>query len=63
MATPLLTSAVYKLAIAGEQSGLSLEDMIEMLNAGVTVELLLNLIERRLRAGALEIPRSSAWLI
>jgi hypothetical protein len=30
--------AVYKLSIAGEQAGFSLEQMIQMLNAGITVE-------------------------
>jgi hypothetical protein len=35
--------AVYELAIAGEQAGFSLEQMIQMLNAGITVEILLQL--------------------
>ena len=37
--------AVYKLAIAGEQAGFTLEQMIQILNAGVSVETLLNEIE------------------
>jgi len=44
-----LANAVYKLALAGEQVGLSLEEMIQILNAGVTVEALIDLIESRLR--------------
>lgn len=37
-----------RLALAGEQAGLCVEDMISLLNAGVSVEMLLELIERRL---------------
>ena len=32
------SQAVYTLTIAGEQAGFSLEEMIQMLNAGITVE-------------------------
>jgi hypothetical protein len=46
MQLPSTARTVYKLAIAGEQAGFRLEQMIEMLNAGITVETLLNLIER-----------------
>ena len=49
MAKRSLANAVYKLALAGEQVGLSLEEMIQILNAGVTVEALIDLIESRLR--------------
>jgi hypothetical protein len=48
MQRPSIAQTVYKLAIAGEQAGFSLEQMIQMLNAGVTVESLLYLIEWRL---------------
>jgi hypothetical protein len=44
MATPSLTKAIGKLAIAGEQAGLSVDRMIEMLNSGVSVETLLEVI-------------------
>ena len=40
MATPSLATTVYKLAIAGEQAGLSVEQMIELLNDGITVDTL-----------------------
>jgi hypothetical protein len=45
---PSTVATFYKLAIAGEQAGFSLEDMISLLNAGLTGENLLDLIERRL---------------
>ncbi len=48
MATPSIAASVFKLAIAGEQAGLKLEQMIELLNAGVTLEMLLGLIEWKL---------------
>ena len=48
MATPSLTKAIGKLAVAGEQAGLSVDRMIEMLNSGVSVETLLELIVWRL---------------
>ncbi len=43
-----LERAVCKLAIAGEQAGFSVEQMIEFLNAGLSVEGLLDLIALRL---------------
>jgi hypothetical protein len=43
-----LERAICKLAIAGEQAGFSLEQMIDFLNAGLTVEGLLDLIMLRL---------------
>jgi hypothetical protein len=62
-----ITRTVYKLAIAGEQAGFSLEDMIQLLNAGITVETLLHLIELRLGAdGEGANPsarRSSRWIM
>jgi hypothetical protein len=51
MAVPSIAASVFKLAVAGEQAGFTMEQLIELLNAGVTVESLLRLIERRL-AGA-----------
>jgi hypothetical protein len=44
MQRPSTAQTVYKLAIAGEQAGFSIEEMIQMLNAGITVETLLHLI-------------------
>jgi hypothetical protein len=43
-----IVQAVYKLALAGEQAGFSLEQMIELLKSGITVPTLLLLIEVRL---------------
>jgi hypothetical protein len=50
MERPSLLAAVGKLAIAGEQAGFSLEQMIELLDQGLTVETLLDLISWRLEA-------------
>ena len=43
-----LERAVCKLAIAGEQAGYSVEQMIDFLNSGLSVEGLLDLIALRL---------------
>lgn len=48
MISPARINAVRKLAIAGEQAGLSLEQMIQLLNAGMSVVALLDLIIWRL---------------
>jgi hypothetical protein len=42
---PSVATSVFKLALAGEQAGFSVEQMIELLNAGITVETLLCVIE------------------
>jgi hypothetical protein len=60
MEKPSTAQVVYKLAVAGEQAGFSLEEMIQILNAGVSVETLLHLIELRLREAA---PSSSSWMM
>lgn len=61
MQQPVLVRAVEKLAHAGAQAGFSVEDMIRILNAGVSVEKLLDMIELSLqcreRAG-----RPSRWV-
>ena len=44
----VLVGAIRKLVLAGEQAGFSLEEMIELLNTGVSVECLLDLICNRL---------------
>jgi len=44
MENPSLIIAISKLAVAGEQAGFSLEQMIELLDAGLSVETLLELI-------------------
>jgi len=40
----VLLGAIRKLALAGEQAGLSVEEMIELLKAGVNIETLLDLV-------------------
>lgn len=58
--------AVEKFARAGEPAGLSVEDMIRILNAGVSVETVLDLIERSLQATREESRvscRSSRWIM
>lgn len=44
----VLTGAITKLALAGEQAGFSVEEMIALLNTGVSIDTLLNLICFRL---------------
>jgi hypothetical protein len=46
----VLMRTIEKLARAGEQVGISVEDMISILNAGISVEVLLDLIELNLQA-------------
>lgn len=61
-----VTTAVGKLAMAGEQAGFSLEQMIDLLNAGVGVEMLLELISWRLegrRRPPVPFASSSGWLM
>jgi hypothetical protein len=45
---PALMRAIHRLAVAGEQAGFSVEHMIRLLNDGLTVEALLELIAGRL---------------
>jgi hypothetical protein len=58
----VLTRAVEKLAQAGEQAGFTVEEMIRILNAGVSVESLLDIIELRLKPGT-QACRSSRWVV
>ena len=46
-----MLASVSKLAMAGESAGFSVEQMIELLNAGVSIEALLQMIAWRLDAG------------
>ena len=50
MDDPSLISAVDKLAIAGERAGFTVEQLIRLLNAGLTVDALLGIIAMRLTA-------------
>jgi len=56
MASATLVSAIRKLAIAGQQAGFSLEQMIDLLNAGLSVETLLDLIALRLEGTQSALP-------
>jgi hypothetical protein len=49
---PGLVSAVSKLALVGQRAGFSIDEIIRMLNGGLTVEELLELIELRLEKTA-----------
>jgi hypothetical protein len=48
MVTPSLVRAIGKLAVAGERAGFTLEEMIQLLDNGLSVESLLELIAWRL---------------
>jgi hypothetical protein len=52
--SPHLSRAIERLARAGEQAGFSVEEMIEMLNAGVSIRALLDMISYSLSHEALE---------
>jgi hypothetical protein len=58
-----IVRVVEKLAEAGEQAGFSVEDMIRMLNAGLTVETLLDIIEQNLQPSSPEPLRSPRWIM
>jgi hypothetical protein len=49
MHRPSLELAVEKLAVAGEQAGFSVEEMIDLLNGGLPVSALLDMISSRLQ--------------
>jgi len=57
-----LVVAVSKLAVAGEQAGFSLEHMIQLLNAGLSVETLLELIVWRFECTR-PLASSSCWIM
>lgn len=65
MATPSVAAGVFKLAVAGKQAGFTVEQMIELLNAGITVKTLLKLIGRKLFSAPLDPQefRSSRWVM
>ncbi|SRR6266403_4087190 len=68
--SPHLSSAIERLARAGEQAGFSVEEVIEMLNAGLSIGALLDMISYSLSHDALECTQqgveestsASAWL-
>jgi hypothetical protein len=53
MENPSLVLAISKLAAAGEQAGFTLEQMIDLLDGGLDVETLLELIDSRLHGAAI----------
>jgi hypothetical protein len=48
VAAPSVAASVFKLALAVEQAGFTVEQMIELLHAGMGVEILLRIIEWKL---------------
>ena len=62
MEQPILMTAIEKLVRAGEHAGFSVEQMIQILQTGVDVETLLQMIERRLSPPSAR-QRSSRWVI
>lgn len=48
MEQPAIMTAIERLVRAGEQAGFSVEQMIQLLQTGASVETLLSLIELRL---------------
>jgi hypothetical protein len=65
MESPSLVLAISKLAVAGEQAGFTLEQMIDLLNDGVSVATLLELIAWHLHGAPLPLefsPRSH-WVM
>jgi hypothetical protein len=67
MEGPSIVRTVHKLAIAAQQAGFSLEQMIDLLNAGISVVTLLHLIEVRLAYQAQHLQpaavNSSRWVM
>ncbi len=66
MARASLMIAIGKLAIAGEQAGFTIEQMIDLLNCGLPVETLLELIAWRLEGSQSPLPfgnASSNWRV
>lgn len=51
-------NAIWKLAVVGEQAGFSLEQMIELLNSGMDVVALLDVITWRLEVHRVLQPQS-----
>ena len=48
MHRPTIAHSIYKLAVAGEQAGFTVEQMIQLLNDGLDVMTLVSLIEWKL---------------
>ena len=65
MDKPSLVVAISKLAIAGEQAGFTVEEMIQLLDDGITVGGLLELISWRLDGRLTSAPSgaSAHWVM
>jgi hypothetical protein len=63
MEHPVLARAIEKFAAAGEKAGFTVEQMIQILNAGVGVETLLDIIERTLVGQPNPQRVSSRWIM
>ena len=66
MENPSLVLAVSKLASAGDQAGFTLDQMIELLDSGLEVRTLLDLISWRLHGVPLppvKASTSSCWVV
>jgi hypothetical protein len=55
-------ATIRKLVVAGERAGFSVEEMIDLLQHGLTMASLLDLIEWRLSPRVVA-PRSSRWIM
>jgi len=60
---PVIMTAIEKLVRAGEQAGFSVEQMIQLLQMGASVETLLSLIELRLSPPTASSRRASRWIM
>lgn len=57
-----LMEAIGDLAVAGEQAGFTIGQMLDLLNAGINVSTLLDMIAFRLHGHALQPSASSRWI-
>lgn len=62
MQQPVLARAIERLVQVGQQAGISVEQMIQILNAGGSVETLLDIIDKRLQTPR-EFIGYSRWVI
>lgn len=62
MQHPVLARAIERLVQVGQQAGISVEQMIQILNAGGSVETLLDIIDKRLQTPR-EFIGYSRWVI
>ena len=58
-----LLSALSKVVIAGEQAGFTLPELIQLLNKGISVETILELIDLRLEERRLGTSSASRWIM